>query len=333
MPPLDIRERFEATGVVRLRAFTDGQAAAMRQAIRQHAECQAGSPVLNWQGLGRNPVFGPLVDNQPVSDTLDVLFGPGGWRRPRPGAQILFSVPEPGPWVLPDGWHIDCGFDHATWPVPSVKVFGFAAEAGPRGGGTMLLPGTHRLVDRYRRSLPAPRGAGKENWRSFMRHHPWLARLLDGAALPGHGRPLVGETAEIDGVPVGIVELTGSPGDVVITHLHVFHARSPNTSATARLMLAKEIHRASRRDPRPPPPDRLGRRKPASGNPARVGQPEDARSVIPSPPASLQRSGPSPVVSHPLTHSSVPGTGRRTARTGPGLRDWRGDLARRALFR
>jgi hypothetical protein len=217
----------------------------------QHAERQAGlrpadraswagSPVLSWQGLSRDPVFTPVVDNQAVGDALDAIFGAGGWRRPRPGAQILFSLPEPDPWVLPDGWHMDCGFDHPTWPAPAVKLFAFVGEVGPRGGGTMLLSGTHRLVDRYREALPAPVGAGKENWLGFMRHHPWLARLLDGADLPDHGRPLVGESGEIDGVPVRVVELTGSPGDVVITHLHVFHARSPDTAAP-RLMLGKEI--------------------------------------------------------------------------------------------
>jgi hypothetical protein len=84
-------------------------------------------------------------------------------------------------------------------------------------GGTMLLPGTHRLVDRYREGPPALAGAGKENWLPFMRHHPWLARLLDGANLPDHGRPLVGAAGEIDGVPVQVVELTGSPGNVVVT--------------------------------------------------------------------------------------------------------------------
>jgi hypothetical protein len=42
-----------------------------------------------------------------------------------------------------------------------------------------------------------------------MRHHPWLARLLDGAGLPDHGRPLVAAAGEIDGVPVQVVELTG----------------------------------------------------------------------------------------------------------------------------
>jgi hypothetical protein len=255
MQTVDIRSGFDASGVVRLRgAFTAEQAAALRSAMWLHAGRQAGlrpadpaswvgSPTLNWQALSRDPVFRPLVDNQAVSDALDVIFGAGGWRRPRPGAQILFSLPEPDPWVLPDDWNMDCGFEHATWPVPAVKLFAFAGEVGPRGGGTMLLPGTHRLVDRYRQALPAPAGAGKENWRAFMRHHPWLARLLDGADLPGHGRPLVGEAVEIDGVPVQLVELTGSPGDVVITHLHVFHSRSPDTGSAPRLMLGKEIRR------------------------------------------------------------------------------------------
>jgi len=256
MQTVDIRTRFEATGVVRLPgAFTADQAGAMRDAMWQHAERQAGlraadpagwagAPVLNWQGLSRDPVFGPVVDNQAVSDALDAIFGSGGWRRPRPGAQILFSLPEPEPWVLPDGWHIDCGFDHPTWPAPAVKLFAFAGEVGPCGGGTMVVSGSHRLVDRYRQALPAPVGAGRPNWLAFMRHHPWLARLLAGADRPDHGRPLVGEAGEIDGVPVQVVELTGSPGDVVLTHLHVFHARSPDTGAAPRLMLAKEVRPA-----------------------------------------------------------------------------------------
>jgi Phytanoyl-CoA dioxygenase (PhyH) len=256
METVDIRSRFEASGVVRLQsAFAADQVAVMREAVWRHAERQAGlrrddpaswagSPVLNWQGLKRDPAFGPLADNQPVRDALDVIFGAGGWQRPRPGAQILFSLPEPGPWVLPDGWHMDCGFEQPTWPVRSVKLFAFLSEVGPQGGGTMLLAGTHRLVDRYRECLPAPAGAGKENWRPFMRHHPRLARLLDGACRPDRGRRLVGEAGEIDGVPVQVLELTGSPGDVVLTHLHVFHARSSNTGTVPRLMLGKEIHRA-----------------------------------------------------------------------------------------
>jgi hypothetical protein len=43
MRTVDIRSRFEATGVVRLQgAFAAEQAAAMREAVWRHAERQAG---------------------------------------------------------------------------------------------------------------------------------------------------------------------------------------------------------------------------------------------------------------------------------------------------
>ena len=227
----------------------------MREAVWRHAERQArlrpgdpaswpGSPVLNWQGLKRDPAFRRAVDNQPVSDALDAIFGAGGWQRPRFGAQILFSLFERGPWVLPDGWHMDGGFEHATWPVRSVKLFAFFGEVGPQGGGTMLLPGTHRLVDRYREGLLTSRRRQGELAALHVVTTRGLARLLDGADLPDHGRPLVGAASEIHGVLVQVVELTGSPGDVVVTHPHVFHARSPNTDTVPRLMLGKEVRRA-----------------------------------------------------------------------------------------
>jgi hypothetical protein len=42
-------------------------------------------------------------------------------------------------------------------------------------------------------------------------------------------------------VPIDVLELVGLPGDIVITHLHVFHASAPNTNDTPRQMLAKSI--------------------------------------------------------------------------------------------
>ncbi len=132
MQTAGIRSRFEATGVVRLQgAFSAEQAAAMQEAVWRHAERQAelrpgdpaswaGSPVLNWRGLKGDPAFRPLVDNQSVSDALDMIFGAGGWQRPRFGAQILFSLPGPGPWVLPDAWHMDCGWRPGVACVPAI---------------------------------------------------------------------------------------------------------------------------------------------------------------------------------------------------------------------
>jgi Phytanoyl-CoA dioxygenase (PhyH) len=254
----DVRRLFDQSGVVRLDgAFSADEAAAMRDAVWGYAERKAGLRAgdrstwpegwsgVSWKGLRRSQVFAPLTNNPAVTAALDAVFGIGGWDPPKLGAQILFTLPQSGPWVLPDGWHMDCGFEQPTWPVFAVKLFAFFGEVGPAGGGTMLLPGTHRLVDRYRRRIPPGTGGGKQHWRPFMKHDPWLAQLLDGARRPDLGRRLVGQSQEVDGVPVEVVELTGRPGDVVIAHLHVFHTASPNTAEHPRQMLGKAIAAAT----------------------------------------------------------------------------------------
>ena len=255
MTPAEVQAIFRDAGVVRVDgAFTADAAAAMADAVWAYAgdrvgirrDDPTGWPLgwlpISWRGLKHDPVFDPLLDNDSVLAALDAIFGLGGWTRPKPGAQILFTLPGSGSWVLPDGWHMDGGFERPTWPVFGVKLFAFFGPVRPTGGGTLILPGTHRVVDAYRRGLPAGTGGGMVNWRPFLKHHPFLAQLLTGGSQPDGGRSLLGQVGDVAGVPVEVVELTGKPGDVVITHLHVFHTASPNTTATARQMLGKAIH-------------------------------------------------------------------------------------------
>ena len=68
------------------------------------------------------------------------------------------------------------------------------------------------------------------NWHRLLRQYPFLAPLLNGHQMPDGGRSLVGQVGDVNGVPVEVHELTGKPGDVVITHVHVYHAASPNVS-------------------------------------------------------------------------------------------------------
>jgi len=101
------------------------------------------------------------------------------------------------------------------------------------------------VVDEYRYRLPGITGAGMANWHRLLRQHPFLAQLLNGAQMPDGGRSLVGQKGEVNGAPVEVHELTGKPGDVVITHLHVYHAASPNVSAVPRQMLGKAVYRSA----------------------------------------------------------------------------------------
>jgi hypothetical protein len=249
-----VRSAFADRGVVRLDgAFSRDAAGQMRDVVWRYAERKLGLrpgdrsswPTgwlpISWKGLRRNRAFDVLIDNPPVTGALDAIFGAAGWQRPKPGVQVLFTLPGTGPWSLPDGWHMDCGFERPTWPVFAVKLFGFFGDVGPCGGGTMLLPGSHRLVDRHRSTFETPPSAGKANWHPFLRRYPPLGDLLAGATRSDLGRSMVGERYEIEGVPVDVVELTGAPGDVVVTHIHVFHSGSPNTTDSPRCMLGKGV--------------------------------------------------------------------------------------------
>jgi hypothetical protein len=248
----ELRQQFHDTGVLRFDgAFTAAQAATMRSAIwhfiERRTDVRRDDPTtwpevripISFKSMRRGAHFEPLLGNPAVQQALAATFGPDGWDRSRgPKAQILLTFPTPGPWSMPDGWHMDCGFERPTWPVFAMKGFAFFDEVEPTGGGTFVLEGSHRLVERYARTLPPGTGGKGQVWARFMKQDPWLDRVRRG----GPDRDLVGATHVVDGIPLRVVELTGKPGDVVLTHLHVFHSASPNTSARPRQMLGVGIN-------------------------------------------------------------------------------------------
>lgn len=267
MDPDEIRTTFADRGVIRLEgAFSIESAARIQASVWNYVESKAGirrddpatwptsAPPIGWRGLDREPMLAAMAGSPMVHRALDAIFGAGGWKPPRRGARILFTMPNEGPWTTVDqGWHMDRGFERPTWPVFAVTLFAFFGEVGPGGGGTLLLSGSHRVVERYRADFETPPPAGKQGLLSFMRANPPLEELLRGATKPElHSGPeVVGKRLDVDGIPVEVVELTGSPGDVVITHMHVFHSASANTSDTPRQMFRKAVDAAGAQTGRP----------------------------------------------------------------------------------
>ena len=255
----DLSRTFDDRGVVRVPgAFSRSQASAMADAIWRHVDrntpCRRHDPAtwdarpVSFKRLKQHAAFDHLITNPSVAGALDVIFGPRGWTPAKAGPQILMTFPNVPAWHLPHRlWHTDASFAPRTFPTFGVKLFACVEPVRPGGGGTLTIAGSHRLVERYRPTLPRDaRAAMSSLWGGFMRQDPWLRELAREAR--GGDTSMMREVHDADGIPLEIVELTGEPGDVWITHLHTFHCVAPNALDTPRMMIAQAV---SRNEPTP----------------------------------------------------------------------------------
>lgn len=179
-----------------------------------------------------------------VRGVIDDLLGADNWRPPRDWGRALVTFPEPGPWDVPTGlWHWDSDCD---WHVPALNalfVVSFVGSVAPRGGGTLILSGSPRLLMRHEAMLtPQQRRASAGARRDlFYRTHPWLMALAGKAPSPPDRIAAFMEAEmEIDGVPARVVELTGEPGDMVFCHPAIVHSVAPNRGDRPRFMRIRQ---------------------------------------------------------------------------------------------
>lgn len=250
-------DEFNSTGLARLPgAFSPEDAGPMRELIWSDLERRSSirrsepsswprggiPPGLSLKALKGSEVFAPFSRNRALADALDAILGRDGWAAPKRLARILLTFPGPAPWVMPSGWHFDASFDPPTVPVPWVQLWAFMDEVAPCGGGTLVLAGSHRLVERYSRDLPTEHRPGNGvNFARFMSLDPFLDRLYRGGTADESRRELLDVKGDVDGIEVWPRELTGQPGDLFITQGQILHTAAPNTTGRARMMLTGSI--------------------------------------------------------------------------------------------
>lgn len=153
-----------------------------------------------------------------------------------PGQQILFTLPGTEPWSVPaDAWHTDMPRLGKPGP-PGLQMFVCLDEVAPKGGGTLVVAGSHRLVNPNHpvRSKDIRQALGKE---------AYFRSLFDGTRAPI--TCLEEMTGMVDDIELDIVELTGQMGDVYFMDLRILHTLAPNASETARMMLTCRLPRAA----------------------------------------------------------------------------------------
>ena len=152
----------------------------------------------------------------------------------RSAALLLLTMPGhsvAGPttrWAVPRSmWHTDA--PRVTEPgVPGIIALAFLDTVSAGGGGTLLVAGSHRLLDAPGRALRS------RDFKRTLRKRPYFKVLL-GRDDPARSRFLE-QSHCVDGVDVRLVELTGEPGDVVLADARILHAPAPNVGAKPRLM-------------------------------------------------------------------------------------------------
>jgi ectoine hydroxylase-related dioxygenase (phytanoyl-CoA dioxygenase family) len=125
-----------------------------------------------------------------------------------------------------------------------VQIFVLLNEVQPRGGATLVLTGSHRLVPRY--IEPGDNGPHPRQLRRVMgAAHPWLRELWERTDGSNGDRvqQFMVDGASVEGVPLRVVELSGRAGDVFMMHCDTFHCAAPNCGDQPRMMATNMIRR------------------------------------------------------------------------------------------
>lgn len=178
-----------------------------------------------------------------LSEPIDEVLGQREWNSPAHWGHPLVTFPNSDrEWAIPaSGWHVDSSQWSAAAEIPGVVAFTFLDDVKPRGGGTLVLPGSHRVT------WQLCQRAGGFMKTSAMKsvlagEYPWFADLWrepisDADAL----RRYFDEGVEVDGTHVHVAELCGQPGDVVLMNQRVLHVAAPNVLDSPRMMLSDFI--------------------------------------------------------------------------------------------
>lgn len=178
----------------------------------------------------KHPDVEALLEEPALLAAVDALLGGrpfdrAVFRRP----QVLFTLPNASPWTVPSGWHVDIP-RLASGRRPGLQLFTFLDIAEPGGGGTLVVAGSHRLLNERRL-------VRVKELRRLLCREAFFRDLYSEAVVSAEERArLLHQTGAVGDVALELVELTGAPGDAYLVDLRVLHAAAPNAADRPRMM-------------------------------------------------------------------------------------------------
>jgi hypothetical protein len=180
-----------------------------------------------------------------VCEALDSLFGTRKWERPERRFSMLVALPESDkPWDVPSqGWHLDTPLVRGLEGNYAVRIFVSLVKLSHGGGGTLFIAGSHRLLQRLFAKKTAERIHSADARKALVRSSPWAKALFSLDGKTDRVRRFINGTTTIDKQEVRVVEMTGEPGDVFLTHPALIHSISTNCSSEPRIVLSGSVYR------------------------------------------------------------------------------------------
>ena len=255
---------FERVGIVKLTGvFSDERAAEMRDVVwrswadaygvrRDDPDTWPAVPRFKTLKVAkRDPIFRELLGER-LTTLADRLLGLG-WSTSNGFGNLLASFPSATDWHLPSTdaiWHSDYGYTLAMDPLPGLRVFALFGDVPAGGGGTLLVEGSHRMVERFVHARPDVAGAKAKLARATCQSsNGWLHDLTQGDPNdPGRIERFMARTTDVDGIPARVIEACGNPGDVYVCHPWTIHCAPPNANTQPRFLRSPTL--AHRRPPR-----------------------------------------------------------------------------------
>jgi hypothetical protein len=211
-------------------------------------------PIIYIQEAYRSPEF-DRCNTARMADAIEDLIGVGRWKdRGVYGIDdihstwgwwpVNFALGADKEWNVPtEGWHWDgIHFRHyVDSPEQGLLCLCIFSEIAARGGGTLVVEGSHKLVARFLSQHPD----GLESQAaidSLNVQHPYLAELtgltnaMDTFTENRIDKFMNSWHTDADGIRLRVVETTASPGDVILCHPFLYHAASQNHSGIPRFM-------------------------------------------------------------------------------------------------
>jgi hypothetical protein len=240
---------FRECGWMRLpRAFDPEAAAAMRDAVwdalaevgiyRDRPSTWTVERPAQLQRLKDDPVF-RAVGSKTLFSTIDAALEGRTYKAPGNWGACFIAFPSNAEWRIPtSGWHIDANYMSPLWPAGGVKTHALFGDIVPRGGGTQIVSGSHRLVHKWFEDHPPPPGSRGAGLRKLLQSHPYIRDLHIEGDPDARIARFIEHVEEVDGVPLQVVENTGDAGDVILLHPLVLHVAAPNNSTEPRFLLS-----------------------------------------------------------------------------------------------